>query len=91
MDLIVAKKKERKIIKLWINSVVIYHIPLESKIAQKMKFFIKDFFSKCDQETADFVIYTDVYPHFLCSGIGFCVIILYMIYWLATYHRTLLI
>ena len=41
--------------------------------AQKMKFSIKDFFSKCDQiRTADFVTFTeeirDKKLNFLCSG-----------------------
>ena len=40
--------------------------------AQKMKFSIKDFFSKCEQETADFVTFTEEILngkfHFLRSG-----------------------
>ena len=39
--------------------------------AQKMKFFINDFFSKCDQIRADLVTFTEKIInekfHFLCS------------------------
>ena len=51
-------------------------VPITTVTAQKIKFFIKDFFSKCDQincdqETADLVTYTEEILngklHFLCN------------------------
>ena len=51
--------------------------PFRYSTAEKMKFSIKDFFSKCDQnpqETADLVIFTEEIlngkPHFLHSVTG---------------------
>ena len=50
--------------------------PITTVTAQKIKYFIKDFFGKCDQinrdqETADLVTYTEESLHeklhFLCS------------------------
>ena len=45
---------------------------LKSSTAEKMEFFIKDFFSKCDQIRMDFVTFTEEILngklHFFCSG-----------------------
>ena len=58
-------------LKDWMAASILI-LPLKERTAQKMKFSIKDFFSKCfPQETADLVTFTEEILngklHFLCS------------------------
>ena len=43
-------------------------------IAQKMKFFIKDFFSKCDQIRSFLQIYSHLLKKYLMENFIFCIV-----------------